>query len=367
MFDRRLVENFDWGLLCIVAILAGIGLVVLHSAVTAGDTGGQQILHYKQMVWLGGGLGIMTLAFLVNYRDIERWAPGIYVFCILLLVAVLLVGRVVAGSRRWLVLGPMTIQPSEFVKIGAVIILARYFSKNVSKRGFRILELVKPVSIILVPFCLIVLQPDLGTAMLVGLIAVSMTLFVGVERRSLIYMALTVLAIIVVGWFFLHNYQRQRVLTFLNPDRDPLGAGYHIIQSKIAIGSGMFSGKGYLKGTQNALSFLPEQHTDFILCVLAEEWGFIGSVFTLGMYLLLLIWGLNIAHKARDPFGTNLAVGITAMLFWEIFINMGMVMGLLPVVGVPLPLISYGGSSVITTMASVGILMGISMRRYTAK
>ena len=168
-----------------------------------------------------------------------------------------------------------------------------------------------------------------------------------------------------LAWFFfLKGYQKQRILTFLNPDRDPLGAGYHIIQSKIAIGSGMLFGKGFLKGTQNALSFLPEQHTDFILSVLAEEWGFLGTAFVLVLYLLLLIWGLNIAYGCRDTFGTILAVGVTSMFFWQVFINVGMVMGLLPVVGVTLPLISYGGSSVVTSLVGIGILMNISMRRF---
>ena len=171
-----------------------------------------------------------------------------------------------------------------------------------------------------------------------------------------------------LGWFFLLKpYQKERILTFLNPDRDPLGAGYHIIQSKIAIGSGMLTGKGFLKGTQNTLSFLPEQHTDFIISVLAEEWGFVGNASILLLYMAFLIWGLNIAHKSKDTFGTILAVGITMMIFWEVFINIGMVMGLMPVVGVPLPLISYGGSSVITTFMGVGILLSISMRRYVTE
>lgn len=364
MIDRRLVENFDWGLALITSIIGVIGIVILYSAVNAGGATGQQMFYYKQMVWFAGGGLLMFMILMINYRDLEQWAPGIFTFCIMLLIAVLLMGRVVGGSRRWLVLGPVTIQPSEFVKIGTIIILARFYSRNTSRRGFTIRELMRPAGILFIPLLLILRQPDLGTAMLVVLISISMTLFVGVDRKSLVYLFIIGLIVCCSGWFFLHDYQQERILTFLNPDRDPLGAGYHIIQSKIAIGSGMAIGKGYLKGTQNALSFLPEHHTDFIMCVLAEEWGFFGTVLVLSLYLMLLIWGLNIAHKARDTFGTLLAVGVTSMFFWGIFINMGMVMGLMPVVGVPLPLISYGGSSVVTTLIGMGLLMSVSIRRF---
>lgn len=364
MIDRRLVENFDWGLALITLIISVIGLVVLYSAVHAGEQSGHEILYYKQMVWFGGGFLLMIMILMVNYRDLERWAPGIFTVCIFLLVVVLFVGRIVGGSRRWLVLGPLTIQPSEFVKIGTIIILARFYARNSNRKGFTLRELLRPAAIMLLPLLLILKQPDLGTAMLVVLISGSMTVFAGIERRSLIYLFIFGVFVCVIGWFFLHDYQQERILTFLNADRDPLGAGYHIIQSKIAIGSGMTIGKGYLKGTQNALSFLPEHHTDFIMCVLAEEWGFIGAVLVLALYMMLLVWSLNIAHKSRDAFGTFIAVGVTSMFFWGIFINMGMVMGLVPVVGVPLPLISYGGSSVMTTLMGMGLLMSISIRRF---
>src|SRR3989339_515093 len=209
-------------------------------------------------------------------------------------------------------------------------------------------------------------QPDLGTAMLLVLIAGSITLFVKVERKVFFTLFIAGLSAVPLFWFMLKDYQKDRFLTFLNPDRDPLGAGYHIIQSKIAIGSGMLTGKGFLKGTQNALSFLPEQHTDFIVSVLAEEWGLLGVSVLLTFYLILLLWGLNIAYNCRNMFGSILAFGITAMIFWQIFINTGMVMGLMPVVGVPLPLISYGGSSVITNMVGFGILLNISMRKFSS-
>ncbi|MBU4344661.1 MAG: rod shape-determining protein RodA, partial [Proteobacteria bacterium] len=224
-----------------------------------------------------------------------------------------------------------------------------------------------PLILTLIPFLLIVNQPDLGTAILLILIAGSMTIFVKIEKRSYIYITAFCFISVPLILFLLKGYQKQRILTFLNPDRDPLGAGYHIIQSKIAVGSGMIFGKGFLQGTQNILAFLPEQHTDFIFSVLAEEWGFVGSLAVLLFFLLLVIRGLTIAYGCRDTFGTILAGGITMLIFWQIVINTGMVMGLMPVVGIPLPFISYGGSSIITVMICIGILMNISMRRFIAE
>ena len=241
-----------------------------------------------------------------------------------------------------------------------MIVLARYYSKDANTRGFTLRELFRPFVLTLIPFVLIVKQPDLGTAGLLLLIAGSITLFVKIERRSLIYLMVTCAAVIPMVWFFLKEYQQRRILTFLDPDRDPLGAGYHIIQSKIAIGSGMISGKGFLKGTQNALSFLPEEHTDFIFSVLAEEWGFVGSVVVVLLFLMLIFWGLNIAQGCREPFGTIMAVGITSMFFWHVIINIGMTMGLAPVVGVPLPFISLGGSNLFMSLVAVGTMLNIA-------
>ncbi|MBI9087208.1 MAG: rod shape-determining protein RodA [Desulfobacterales bacterium] len=364
MFDRRLAENFDWGLLGLTLGLGGIGLLTLYSAVTAGTLAPQHGIYYRQLVWYGIGLGVIGVTILFSYRALDAWAYPIYAVCTTLLIAVLWIGRSAGGSRRWLDLGPASIQPSELIKIAVIIVLARYYARMVTARGLTLRDLIHPVAVTLIPFVLIVRQPDLGTAMLVALIAVSITVFVKIERRSFTYLLTAFTVGIPAVWFVLKGYQKQRILTFLNPDRDPLGAGYHIIQSKIAIGSGMLTGKGFLKGTQNALAFLPEQHTDFIFSVVAEEWGLAGSMVLLLLFMLLIIWGLNIALKCRDPFGTILAVGITAMLFWHVVINVGMVMGLMPVVGVTLPFISYGGSSIITTCICIGILLNISMRRF---
>ncbi|MGB5986347.1 MAG: rod shape-determining protein RodA [Desulfobacterales bacterium] len=364
MFDRRLIQYFDWILLALTAALIAMGLMTLYSAVLADEVAPQKILFYKQLVWLAGGCGVMIVCFVFNYKLLDKYSLLVYGFCILLLVSVLVFGKYVGGSRRWLALGPISIQPSEFIKIGIVVALARYYSRVMNAGGLTPKELLYPAGLLALPFVLIVKQPDLGTALVLALIAGTMTLYVKIERRTLLGIVVLGATAIPLVWSMLKGYQKQRILTFLNPDRDPLGAGYHIIQSKIAIGSGMLTGKGYRAGTQNALSFLPEQHTDFIFSVLAEEWGLMGSGLLLLLFMALLVWGLNIAHSCRDPFGTLVAVGITGMLFWEIFINIGMVMGLMPVVGVPLPLVSYGGSSTIKVMMVVGLLLNISMRRF---
>ncbi|MDA8137457.1 MAG: rod shape-determining protein RodA, partial [Desulfobacteraceae bacterium] len=354
MIDRRLVEYFDWWMLSLTVIIAGIGLVVVYSAVTASADSHLAGLFSRQLIWYAAGMVLMIASFVVNYKVFERWGHLVYLFSILLLVAVIFFGKYVGGSKRWLVLGPFSVQPSEMVKLAVIIMLAKYYSRIVRTEGIRLREMIAPVVITIIPFGLIVRQPDLGTAGLVALIAASMTLYIKIERRTLIGLFTTGALSIPAVWVFLKGYQKQRILTFLNPERDPLGAGYHIIQSKIAIGSGMITGKGFLKGSQNTLEFLPEQHTDFIFSVLAEEWGFVGTIFTLMVFLLIVIWGLQIAQRSRDPFGTILAVGITSMIGLQVAINIGMVMGLMPVVGVTLPFISYGGSSVITMMIGVG-------------
>lgn len=364
MIDRRLVEYFDWWMLALTMVAVGIGLVALYSAVNAGTDTHLSSLFGRQMLWYGAGAVLMVAAFLVNYKTFERWGHLVYIGCILMLVGVMFFGKYVGGSKRWLALGPVSIQPSEMVKLAVIIMLARYYARIVTNDGLRLREMMTPVAITAIPFVLIVQQPDLGTAMVIALIAASITLYIKIERRTLIGLFVSGALTIPLVWLFLKGYQKQRILTFLNPDRDPLGAGYHIIQSKIAIGSGMLTGKGFLKGSQNILDFLPEQHTDFIFSVLAEEWGFVGTMFTLAVFLLILVWGLQIAQRSRDPFGTILAVGITAMIAWQVFINIGMVMGVMPVVGVTLPFISYGGSSVITMMAGVGLLLNVSMRRF---
>ena len=367
MFDRRLIQHFDWGLMLLTLSICGIGLITLHSAVSAGLDGGDRSYFMKQMVWYGAGLFSMIMVMLFDYRQVDRWAAIIYIGILGMLACVLLFGKLAGGSRRWLVFGPVSIQPSELAKIAVIVILARYYSRRVKPQGFSLRELVYPALLVMVPFALIVEQPDLGTGLTILLISGSITLFVKIERRTFLFLGGVGAIATPLVWFLLKDYQKQRILTFLDPNRDPLGAGYHIIQSKIAIGSGMMAGKGFLKGTQNTLSFLPEQHTDFIFSVLAEEWGFIGSSLSVFVFLVLIIWGLNISYRCKDPFGTILAFGVVTLIFWQTSINLGMVMGLLPVVGMPLPLISYGGSSVLSIMICIGLLMNVSMRQFATE
>nr|MDA8403528.1 rod shape-determining protein RodA [Desulfobacteraceae bacterium] len=323
-----------------------------------------QAFYFRQLMWFGAGTMVMIGSFLFSYRKLDQYAYVVYICCILMLVAVLIAGKYVAGSKRWLALGPVSLQPSELVKVAIIMVLARYYSRTATIKGMGFRALLAPILLTAIPFVLIVKQPDLGTAMMIVIIAATMTAFSKIEKRTLIGIIICGLVTVPMVWMFLKGYQKQRILTFLEPDLDPLGAGYHIIQSKIAIGSGMLFGKGMMGGTQNSLSFLPEHHTDFIFSVLSEDWGFVGAGLILVGFLFLIVWTLNIAHGCRDAFGALMAVGIAALIGWEAFINTGMVMGLLPVVGIPLPFISYGGSSVISMMLSIGILMNISMRQF---
>ncbi|PIE75246.1 MAG: rod shape-determining protein RodA [Deltaproteobacteria bacterium] len=368
MIDRRLFTHFDWVLFLMTLLFFGISLFEIYSASNAGGAFFKSPYVIRQGIWFLIGLFVFFVLIFIDFHFFERWAPFFYWSVNIILVYVLFDGKLVGGSQRWLSLGFMNIQPSELAKLSVIIMLARYFSKNMFRDGLGIRELVLPIIYTLIPFVLIARQPDLGTAGIIVLIAAFMTIFVKIERKNM-YSLLAIIFLTGIPFvsFFLKDYQKERILVFLNPGKDPLGAGYHIIQSKIAIGSGMFSGKGFCLGTQNALSFLPEQHTDFIFSVYAEEWGFIGSFLFLLFYFLVLVWGIKIAGSCRNAFGVILSVGLISLLFWQFFINLGMVMGLLPVVGMPLPLISYGGSSVLTIMIALGLLMNISMRKFLSR
>lgn len=363
MFDRRLVTNFDWVLLITVCLLAGVGILNLYSA-TVGWAEHSTPFYLKQSLWLGGGVCLALLICCFDYRHLEHFSLHAYVLTLGMLLFVLLLGKTSMGATRWIHLGFFNLQPSEVAKIVLILALARFFGRTALPHGYCLRDLWLPAGLILLPFILIVKQPDLGTALLVVFIAASMLLFAGLQRKTLIFLSVAGCMTMGAGWFMLHDYQKARISTFLNPEADPLGSGYHIIQSKIAVGSGGFWGKGFMAGTQSQLSFLPERHTDFAFSVFAEEWGFSGSLLLLFGYLFLIVWGIYIARRAADRFGMFLAIGVTAMIFWHIVVNLGMVIGLLPVVGVPLPLFSYGGTSMVTTMIGVGLLMNVSMRRF---
>ena len=363
-FDRRLFINFDWMLLLVVLGISLIGLLNIYSTGFNQAYAKQEFLYVKQIQWIAIGLVFMTAAFSVDYRFISRYAYLIYGFSILLLLVVFFYGYATRGSQRWILFGGFSFQPSELVKLTLILALAKYFENHHSNESYRLRDLGIPLLITLVPFALILKQPDLGTAMILLIIFGSFILFIGVHWKSLAWSALVGLVLIPAGWFVLKDYQRDRIMTFVNPEGDPLGSGYHVIQSIIAIGSGGITGKGFLKGTQTQLRFLPERHTDFVFSVFAEEWGLLGGMVLLVLFMSLILWGLKIALHARDYIGTLIAVGITALIFWEVFINIGMVLGILPVVGIPLPFLSYGGSSMVILMTCVGLLMNVSMRRF---
>jgi len=368
MFDRRLIQFFDWGLLMLTLTLLAIGMVALCSALFSGKIdipNPNSALLMKQLIAIGIGIASMIFILFIDYRHLDRWSYVIYFLTLLLLIYVLYHGRLVAGSRRWIVLGMLRFQPSEIAKLTVILVLGHYYSKIITDQGLSFKDLIIPLILTGLPCLFVLKQPDLGTAGLIFLNASIMTWFVKVKKRTLTAIIVILLISLPLGWcFMLKDYQRERIMSFLDPARDPLGSGYHVIQSKIAIGSGRLFGKGFLKGTQNDLAFLPEQHTDFIFSVLAEEWGFVGAFTVIITYLILILWILYVASVSKDIFGKTVSVGICAMFFWQVVINIGMVMGLMPVVGVTLPLISYGGSSIVTSLLGIGIVLNISMRRY---
>jgi rod shape determining protein RodA len=300
---------------------------------------------------------------LVDVRFLFRYAYLVYFGALALLIAVEIVGSSGMGAQRWIDLKVIQLQPSELMKVAIVLALARYFHGLSPEEISRPFYLVVPIVIALAPAGLVLKQPDLGTTAMLLMVATVVFFCAGVRLWKFAVVGLLGLSAIPIGWQFLRAYQRQRVLTFLDPESDPLGAGYHILQSKIALGSGGLFGRGFLQGSQSHLNFLPEKQTDFIFTMLAEEFGMIGGLVLLGLYAILLIYGLAIALRSRNQFGRLLAVGITCNIFLYVFINIAMVMGIVPVVGVPLPLISYGGTAMLTVMAALGLLMSVYIHR----
>ncbi len=362
MYEEEL-KKFNWVLLILEILLFGIGIFNLISATTVQDK--SLGLYKSQLLWFGIGMIATALVLLVHYSMFSRTAYVIYFANLILLVAVLVVGKSSLGAKRWLGLGGFRMQPSEFMKLSLVICLAKYFETDRTVAGYSIKDLVLPSLLVLIPCTLIGLQPDLGTALIIFLTFTSMMLFVRIQPRTLLIIGVcTIIALPTVYKFVLKPYQRQRLVSFMDPMADPKGSGYNSIQSMIAVGSGQLLGKGYQKGTQSQLNFLPEHHTDFIFSVFSEEHGFMGSLILLALYLAFLLNGLSIAYQSHDKFGLLLALGIVTIFFWHVFINMGMVMGLLPIVGVPLPFLSYGGSSLITSILGTAILTNIANKKF---
>ncbi len=347
----------DWPLLIALLLLAGLGLFVLYSA----SDQSLAVVRAQGLRILLAFVVMLLLAQIAPYA-IQFWSPWLYGLGLLLLLAVLFMGEVGKGAQRWLDLGFVTFQPSEIMKLAVPMMIAWYFAEAPLPPNRKRL-LVAGVLLIL-PTLLVAKQPDLGTALLIASSGIFVLLLAGLSWRFIGVFTLLILACTPIAWhYLLHDYQRQRVLTFINPENDPLGAGYHIIQSTIAIGSGGIYGKGWLNGTQSHLDFLPERSTDFIFAVLSEELGFLGVLALLSLYAFIIARGLFIASQAQHTFGRLLAGSITLTFFVYVFVNIGMVSGILPVVGVPLPLVSYGGTSVVTLLAGFGILMSIQTHR----
>lgn len=339
----------------LLAALMGIGLFVLFSA-TEQDMG----TVWRQVVRLGVGVVAMVVLAQMPPNLLRQWAPWIYGLAVGLLVLVAVIG-VGEGAQRWLDLGVIRFQPSEAMKLALPIMVAALLARKALPPSTG--DLLFCLALIGVPVALIQSQPDLGTSILVGLSGLCILFLAGLRWRVILGLAGVALAALPVLWLVMHDYQKNRVLTFLDPERDPLGAGWNIIQSKIAVGSGGLSGKGWTQGSQSHLEFLPEPHTDFIFAVLAEEFGFIGVAAVLCLYGLIILRGFHLAGRCRDSFGRLLAGSMMFMFFVYLMVNVGMVSGLLPVVGVPLPLVSYGGTSAATLLAGIGLVMGLHSRR----
>ncbi|HEY5999223.1 MAG TPA: rod shape-determining protein RodA [bacterium] len=374
MIDRRLLRDFDWGILVLTAGLAAVGAVGVYSA-THVEGGGASPMFVDHLGRLAVGFLALLAATVVDYRIVLQYAWHGYAVAVAALVAVDVVGMVGMGAQRWLSLGFVSIQPSEFFKLALVLVLARYFGGLKKPSPFAAGDLWPIAVAVVVPFLLVLKQPDLGTAVIIAGIFAAMLFVAGAELRLFGVaaggaggLAALFALLMKLGLFnplgLLREYQLRRIKVLFDPALDPLGAGYHISQSKIAIGSGGLAGRGYLHGTQSGLKFLPQQHTDFIFSVISEEWGFVGAVVVIALMVCLVLFAVHTASRARDFAGSLLAMGVATVFALHCAINIGMTTGIFPVVGIPLPLLSYGGSSVLVNFAGIGLVMNVRMRRY---
>jgi len=357
----RLFE-INWFIVAIMTAIVFIGLVMMVSA------GGGEFspLASQQLGRFCLGFMLMLIVATLPMRWLMDYAYLIYFGCLLVLVGVDVIGHVGMGAQRWLRLGGLNLQPSEFMKLAVILALARYFHQMYPEDIKRVMFLLPPLLMIIIPAVFIVREPNLGTTMILIAVGGLMCFMAGVQWRYFIGIGVAIISATPLVWHFMHDYQKRRVLTFLYPQQDPLGAGYNILQSMIAIGSGGFFGKGFLQGSQNQLNFLPAKHTDFIFTIFAEEFGFFGSIILLLLYFTLLASGMTVAQTSRSTFGSMLAAGVTALIFVHVLINVGMVMGMLPVVGVPLPLMSYGGSIMVSSVLAVGLMLNAYTHRDEA-
>lgn len=358
-FGQRLWQ-INWFFVLLVSLTASVGFVMLYSAAN----GNLNPWASRQIVRFVVGVFLMLLVAVIDIHVWLRYAYAIYAVSLVLLVAVELNGSVGMGAQRWVDLGVFTIQPSELMKISIILLLARYFYASQLESVSRVSHLLVPLLLMAAPAFLVLRQPDLGTTILMVATGVVLMFLAGVRIWVFVVGASAGIAAVIPLWqFVLRDYQKARLLTFISPEKDPLGAGYHILQSKIALGSGGVFGKGLLQGTQSHLSFLPEKHTDFIFTMLVEELGLVGGLGLLGLYLLLLIYCFAISLRCRSHFGRLIGMGVSTSFFLNVFVNIAMVMGVVPVVGMPLPLVSYGGTAMLTTMFSFGLLLCVYVHR----
>lgn len=369
MIDRRLLKNFDWSILLVSLALSLLGIMTIYSSTRPILDAEQQSFYLRQFYWIGLSLICFFLVVSIDYRWFIKFAYLLFIVGVMLLIVVLVAGREGMGAQRWIQLGFFSFQPSEFFKLFFVIAISRYLSHRQQNAPLDLKGLIRIALIFfLVPAVLVFKQPDLGTVLVLLFIFLSMLITAGVKKRIIVVTIIIGLISLPfvsnILWKGLKEYQKQRIIAFIDPYVDPQGTGYHINQSKASIGSGGFLGKGYLKGTQGPLRFLPERHTDFIFSAFAEEWGFMGSIVLFLIYLFIILKGFETAKSARDTSGTFLALGMTFMLFFYFFINIGMTVGIVPVVGVPLPFMSYGGTALLSNFLAIGILENVRMRRF---
>lgn len=357
-------DNFDWTLFLTAATLAVIGVINLYSA-TSVSRAALSDIYIQQVYWLVLGGIFATIVAVIDYRHYERLGYLLYGIGIVLLLLVFILGKDIRGSSRWIQIGSFGFQPSEFMKLFMIIALAKYLHDDPKTDERTLKDLLIPALLAAVPMILILKQPDLGTALILSLIFSTICLLTKIRWQSLVALAVSGGIAAPLLWsFVLKDYQKQRILVFLNPEANILGSGWHAHHARIAIGAGGWLGQGFMRGTQNQFLFLPDQHSDFPFAVFAEDWGFLGCTVLVGLYAFLVLWSVRIAATAKDRFGAVLAIGVGSLIFWHAFFNLGMVTGILPVVGVTLPLFSAGGSSVLTILIGIGLLMNVSMRRY---
>ena len=357
-------DNFDWALFLTAAALAVIGVINLYSATSVSRAALSEI-YIQQVYWLVLGGILAAVVTVIDYRHYERLGYVLYVIGIILLLLVFILGKDIRGSSRWISIGSFGFQPSEFMKLFMIIALAKYLHDDPKTEERTLKDLLAPAVLTAVPMVLILKQPDLGTALILILIFATICLLTKIRWQSLVSLTVGLGIAAPILWaYVLKDYQKARVMVFLNPEANLLGAGWHAHHARIAIGAGGWTGQGFMRGTQNQFLFLPDQHSDFPFAVFAEDWGFLGCLVLVGLYMFLVLWAVRIAATAKDRFGAVLAIGVGSLIFWHALFNLGMVTGILPVVGVTLPLFSAGGSSVLTIMIGIGLLMNVSMRRY---